>query len=383
MQTYANARWGPEQSAAPESHDWQTLSSEPVCNSSASPRMSSRPKTTWINYSIQNGKVVKPLKSLSHDQTASQAKPHRQLMSRFDLLPGPPQALPPASLLCDAQLAPQSASALHGYTLYTEIAGFDDEDKTVLMHAAASGDLTMAHTLLGCGVGINLTDANGWSAMDYAIEGAHFDVATLLLQHGGLIREQHLHHPSLLLDAVLMGKREFAMLLILLGASRCNVEVQGRSALHMAVEMQDAELVTQLVCAENINLQDAHGATALHLAASLADSQTTALLLQHQAAINLTDACGQTPLLCACALEDSTVAMQLLAAKAQTTQLNCQGQTPLIAAAQAGKLDVVRLLVVAGAEVNRPGARGCTALDLARQAGNTSLIAILQAAGGQ
>jgi ankyrin repeat protein len=338
-------------------------------------------KIRWINYQVANGKVVNPSRAVSQYQP--QFTTHQQLNAGFELLPPPVQGITSAALLQDTHPATQPAPAARLQTLGKVITGIDDEGKTMLMHAAASGDLTMANTLIGRGVGINETNVNGWTAIDYAVEGAHFDVAALLLQHGGLIREQHLHHPSLLLDALLMGKREFAMLLILLGAPRSNVETQGRSALHMAVEMQDMELVSQLVCAENINLQDVHGATALHLAASLADSRSTALLLQHQAAINLTDSCGQTPLLYACDLDDSTVAMQLLAAKAQTTQLNCNGQTPLIVATQAGKLDVVRLLVVAGAEVNRPGGQGYTALDLARQAGNAPLIAILQAAGGQ
>ena len=346
------------------------------------PKMvSKKQKTRWINYQVSNGKVVNPSRSVSQFQP--QFPTHQPLKAGLVLSPQPVQGITSAALLQDVVPTTQPAPLAYLQAMGKEIADMDDEGKTMLMHAAASGDLTMTNTLIDRGVGVNEADVNGWTAIDYAVEGAHFDVATLLLQQGGLIREQHLQHPNLLLDALLMGKREFALRLILLGAPRYNVEAQGRSPLHMAVEMQDMELVSHLVCAENINLQDVHGITALHMAASLADSRITALLLRHQAAINLTDSCGQTPLLYACDLDDSTVVMQLLAAKAQTTQLNCQGQTPLLLAAAAGQLDVVRLLVVAGAEVNRPGGQGYTVLDLARQAGNAPLIAILQAAGGQ
>ncbi len=375
MKTNANTRASAEHSAG-------VTQSAPKPAVKLPPKMvSKKQKTRWINYQVSNGKVVNPIRAVSQFQ--SQFPTQQQLNAGFVLLPRPVQGITSASLLQDVVPETQPAPLAYLQALGKEITGMDEEGKTMLMHAAASGDLTMTNTLIDRGVGVNEADVNGWTAIDYAVEGAHFDVATLLLRQGGLIREQHLHHPSLLLDALLMGKREFAMLLILLGAPRYNVDAQGRSALHMAVDMQDAELLTQLVCAENINLQDAHGATALHLAASRADSQTTALLLKHQATINLTDTCGQTPLLCACALDDSTVVMQLLAAKAQTTQMNCHGQTPLIVATQAGKLDIVRMLVVAGAEVNRPGGQCYTALDLARQAGNAPLIAILQAAGGQ
>lgn len=117
------------------------------------------------------------------------------------------------------------------------------------------------------------------------------------------------------------------------------------------------------------------GRTALHLAVQLQDSNVLPLLLAQGAGLNATDQQGLTPLHLAAAQPSPRLAVRLLAAGAavngypQVAQCpDCpdgRGSTPLHEAVRTGNPAIVRLLLAAGASLNACDAGQQTPLHLA------------------
>lgn len=186
--------------------------------------------------------------------------------------------------------------------------------------------------------------------------------------------------PTPLIAAAFRGWAEVVRALLQAGASVDFLNVQGRSALHLAADQGHAEVVG-LLCAAGASLdgQDLNGQTALHLAAWQDHLDAVAVLLAAGADAEVQDDQGMTAL-CLAATEPVPRVVEALArAGANVDASTPHGQTPLMFAAMHGQTDVARALLLAGASRPRRDVHGLRAAEWARREGHGELASLVAA----
>ena len=127
----------------------------------------------------------------------------------------------------------------------------------------------------------------------------HIDVANLLIAHGANINQNdHSDENTALHKAIREGNLAVVKFLQERNADMKVRNVRGEALLHMAIRKFLAgaipiEIAGRLLCKPNVTT--AKGQTALHIAVSLNDKNLVSHLLQHGADANATDAQGRTP----------------------------------------------------------------------------------------
>ena len=310
---------------------------------------------------------------------------------------------------------------------------------TPLMLASRNGDAASVKLLLSHGANVNAAEeANGQTALMWAIARRHADVVGLLLQAGAdvRVRSKSLKRVVLLccptwpgdpegtveidqggltplLFAALTGDTATARLLLDAGADVNEAAAASTTALAMAAHRGFTPLVAMLL--ERGADPDAAGGgyTALHSAVLRGDGKMVDVLLANRASLNvrLTKGTflkrgsrefafdkflvGATPFLIAARLGDLGLMRRLAEAGADTSIGLDDGRTPLMVAAQgettgAGArvrggaaeprvLESVKLLLDLGADVNGVDRSGNTALHVLarRRPGFDSVIRLL------
>jgi ankyrin repeat protein len=156
-------------------------------------------------------------------------------------------------------------------------------------------------------------------------------------------------------------------------------DVTGRfRGLHL-VAYFGAEAETRfLLDANNPDLQDHHGRTAMFYAAIKGHSAVLKLLLDSGADVDLRDSYGMTPLsYMACCGGQEDIMQLLLESGAKADSTDDGGQTPLSHASEKGHKDLVRLLLRQDVEVDSKDLQGLTPLSHATTEGNTMVVQIL------
>jgi ankyrin repeat protein len=147
--------------------------------------------------------------------------------------------------------------------------------------------------------------------------------------------------------------------------------------------------VVQVLLAAGANLEavNAHGSTALHIAARAGEFGVVRLLLAAGAELETANTNGNTPLLSAAKAGQHEMVELLLAAGAKLEAVNAHGSTALHRAAHAGMQKVVQLLLSAGAKHDAADAWGNTPLHRAAAGGagvgQQEVVQLLLAAGAE
>jgi ankyrin repeat protein len=229
----------------------------------------------------------------------------------------------------------------------------NDANVTALMWAAT--DLEKTRVLLGHGANVNARSSDLRTPLMIAARrpGNAATVKLLLDRDANPNPNAHpMTESSPLIEAATAPDAASMELLLAKGA---DTKTAGEPALEMAVTLQCAKCVSQLVAK---NLDKAAYSMALPSIAVLGDAGAVRLMLDHGADVNAFDPLGRTPLMYAAASD-------LLA------------------------LDVVKLLVERGADVNATdghklgGDSGLTVLDIARLHGETPVSEWLVKAGAK
>ena len=148
------------------------------------------------------------------------------------------------------------------------------------------------------------------------------------------------------------------------------VDAKGRPALVLAVQLESWQVVAELLKARGlrVNATNAHGETALMLAAIKGHVELARQLIAAEADVNKT---GWTPLhYAASGTSEHQVAMVqlLLEHHAYIDAASPNGSTPLMLAAQYGPREVALLLLEQGADPTLKNQLGLTAVQFARRA---------------
>ncbi|KAI7919212.1 ankyrin repeat and SOCS box protein 7 [Pyricularia oryzae] len=160
-----------------------------------------------------------------------------------------------------------------------------------------------------------------------------------------------------LIAAVATSRHKMAELLIQAGASTNDVDNIGETALHYVTTTRSVEtarlLLDNMSEGQDIDSVNVEGRTALHCAVDNSCGEIVALLLERGANVNTNAASyGLTPLHTAIYNKDAAMVSRLLDSGADAAWKDEEGWTPLEAAAHTGNVDIVNLVIGAGAKVD-------------------------------
>lgn len=290
---------------------------------------------------------------------------------------------------------------------------------TPLMVAAGMGDLTKLRALLAQDPEVNEKSRNGMTALYFAVEGGRPEAARMLLDHGADWNVQRIVNPDLdrePLVAAVAARGDIAIATMLLehgadlrqhNARRCGIVFNaimsghvefvrwlqgrksetywhcetGRTALMQAVLQESEPLVKLLAEQPEVNTQDQHGTTALHLAVGKMHVRLVQLLLAAGADAKKRDSAGQSPLLFCRAHQDRIIMDMLLAAGASLEQTDNQGRTLLSYVVAKGNHPLLTALKETGADLYAKDAEGNSLLVAGVMSNSTDVIGELLAYG--
>ena len=174
----------------------------------------------------------------------------------------------------------------------------NSEGRTVLIAAAARGELDVVNILLSRGVNVNVKDNRGYTALAHAIEARYPEVEEALLNRpdldpnvGGLLDR------PILLAYVWRDNKKATERLLTLGANVNLRDADGDTALHGAAESGNVEIMRLLLDkGADPNTRNKEGGTPLMWAAVFGNDEAARLLLSHGANASLKDNDGVTAL---------------------------------------------------------------------------------------
>lgn len=174
----------------------------------------------------------------------------------------------------------------------------NSEGRTVLISAAARGELDVVNVLLSRGVNVNVKDNRGYTALAHAIEARYPEVEEALLSRpeldpnvGGLLERPILH------AYVWRDNKKATERLLALGANVNLRDADGDTALHGAAETGNVEIMRMLLeKGADPNPRNKQGGTPLMWAAVFGNDDAARLLLSRGANASLKDNDGITAL---------------------------------------------------------------------------------------
>jgi ankyrin repeat protein len=262
------------------------------------------------------------------------------------------------------------------------------------LHRAARGNHTaICKQLIATGkANINAEDVNGGTVLHIAAGIGELELVTYLLTWGADVTAQDAQGGPPLHEAVCGGRKAVCEKLIAVGKADINAKnEQGLTALHLAVEKNDPELVAYLLaCGADITVEDEYGATPLDLAASHEHRHEhqdvfKQLVVADEAAVMAQARDGDMPFQFhkAASKGYKIICEQLVS----TGQVDVYAKdwlddTALHLAARGGHIELVRWLVEeCQVTVNDPSGCGETALHYAAGNGNPELVNYLLTKG--
>lgn len=275
-----------------------------------------------------------------------------------------------------------------------------------LIEAAESGDFETAKSSLDAGADVNCKSRDGWMPLLIASKD-YTEIVELLLANGADPNVASDRGYTPLMRAAGNGNERVVRLLLAAGADKRMVDLNGKTANQLALEMRHLQCAQLVEPGEYRSERAPHEASQgrptellgsdLNDAAQKGNLKEVEALLRKGADIHWKNPFGETALYKACESGHTAVAAALLAAGAdcntrrlRTVELTVKGakdaisifgETALITAAQSGHTEAVQLLVDAGADLDAMREDGCTALILAAHSGETDTVRALMRAG--
>ena len=202
---------------------------------------------------------------------------------------------------------------------------------TALHVAAQGGHIGTVTMLVEAGATIRVADDEGMTPLLNAVKGNYGNVASYLVQQGAdpndvFVDEKSKKH-NLLMDAVVVTNKEFALLLIEKGANISHADAEGVTVTTQAAYQGLLPIVEALIAkGADVTVMNNEGINPLIAAASEGHHEIVkALLLHGKGDVNAKDKDGTNALMAASVRGHKEVVSQLLDVKCE---VNAQVRTP-------------------------------------------------------
>jgi ankyrin repeat protein len=207
-------------------------------------------------------------------------------------------------------------------------------------------------------------------------------IARLSLLMFALAGTAHAADNAPLADAAEHRNRALTRELLAKGTDVNAAQVDGMTALHWAVNNDDAEMAGLLVKSRaNVNATNRYGVPPLSIACTNGNVALVRLLLDAGADANASLPGGETVLMTAARVGSLEAVKALLARGANPNAQERRDQTALMWAAAEGHATVVRALIEAGSTINATLPSGFTPLFFAAREGHIDVVRVLLEAG--
>jgi ankyrin repeat protein len=252
-----------------------------------------------------------------------------------------------------------------------------------LHEASRRGPLKAVKLLQTAGADLNARTQSGRTALFEAISNGQDDVVHFLIRSGSNANECTTRSWSLLHTAAARGSISMIRLLTSKEPGLISKSTDdGETALHVAVEHESLEIMTELIkLGSNVDAEDWQANRPLHVVAAKGFRGGCELLLANRCQLDPRNSFQETPLHKACAAGHCGTVEVLIKAAADLRAPDLDNAFPLNRAAHNGHLDVVCILLDAGAEIDAADIMGRTALHDAAENGHAEIVRLLVGRG--
>eukprot|EP01135_Chromosphaera_perkinsii_P007651 Nk52_evm107s914 gene=Nk52_evmTU107s914 len=292
----------------------------------------------------------------------------------------------------------------------------DNLGRTPLHWSCLLGKDKIVKTLLRAGADTTYSDHSSKTPVHLAVSADSIDALAEMLEHGCIVDPFDQEQLTPLMIACATNCPDHARYLLDYGADPTLSDANGKIPLHWATSNHSVKCVKYL--AESyphfIDIKDAEGRTALHIASSEGDATSAALLVKNGANVEEVDKGLRTPLHWAAvygmlkvleillekgarhhskdingatalhyAVQQSrdSIIEYLVSKGSDPNTLDNLGRTPLMWAVQQGNIPMIDLMLENGADINYPEINGQTPLHISITEGSMSVLKHLQKKG--
>ncbi|KAL8720876.1 MAG: hypothetical protein Q9225_002321 [Loekoesia sp. 1 TL-2023] len=257
--------------------------------------------------------------------------------------------------------------------------------QTPLMYACRKGHPETVRQLVKLGASLRKMSARGRTALFEAIIAQHDEVVEALTELAPPDLDINAVHPkqfnrTALMLAVMLGWLEITNTLLKYPGIKIDLQdAHGMTALYLAAKYDHWQIVVLLLEAgASVDIGDYKvGRTALRVAAERDHVEVVEDLLRHGARVDLADRSGGTPMLHAVMQGAENALRKLIEAGGNLHVVDENGQSLLHCASDKDRSRIARTLIDGGLDLNNRDQSKRTPLHLASQHGNTTTLSVL------
>jgi ankyrin repeat protein len=231
---------------------------------------------------------------------------------------------------------------------------------TRLLDAARQQDVKLIRSLLAQHADVNAAEADGSTALQWAVERDNPEIAGLLIAAGANVKAANRYHVTPLSLACTSGDAILIEQILKAGADANDTSEEGQTALMTASLTGKVEAIKVLLShGAKVNAIEAFkGQSALMWAASEGNADAASLLIEFGADVKAKSKGGFTPLLFAVRNDRIEAARVLLTHGANVNDVAPDGTDALNMAVVNAYFDMAAVLLDRGADPNLPDPRG-------------------------
>ena len=260
------------------------------------------------------------------------------------------------------------------------VAGLSAASDLRLIKAAENGDGEAVRSLLKQHVDINTSQADGATALSWAVYRDDLELAELLIGAGANVNAANAYGATPLFLACDNGSSAIVQALLKAGADPNAAAWAGTTVLMRCARTGSVDAVKSLLTrGANVNVKETRqGHTALMWAVAQRHEQVVRMLIERGSDVHARSKGGFTPLLFAAQQGDMDSARLLLEAGANVNETTPEGDTPLLVASLSGHEALSIFFLDKGANPNAAERNGITALHCAMLTGLVRVSGINQ-----